>query len=77
VLARRLHAAYGSAVAVVNAGSGGNQVIGPPEYSAQKPFAGQPSARDRLERDVLGRSGGTAVIWLEGIGRSVTGRRTG
>jgi lysophospholipase L1-like esterase len=67
VLARRLHAAYGNAVAVVNAGIGGNQVIGPPEYSAQNPFAGGPSARDRLERDVLGLSGVTAVIWLEGI----------
>ncbi len=66
-LSRRLHAAYGNAVAVVNAGIGGNQVVGPAEYSAQKPFAGGPSARQRLERDVLSLSGVSAVIWLEGI----------
>ena len=36
-LARRLHAAYGDRVAVVNAGIGGNQVAGPAEYSAQSP----------------------------------------
>jgi len=66
-LSRRLHAAYGNRVVVVNAGIGGNQVIGPPEYSAQKPFAGGPAARQRLERDVLSLSGVSAVIWLEGI----------
>src|SRR5436309_11712554 len=66
-LARRLHAAYGDRVSVVNAGIGGNQVVGPAEYSAEKPFAGGPSARQRLERDVLSLSGVTAVIWLEGI----------
>ena len=66
-LARRLHAAYGDRVSVVNAGIGGNQVAGPPEYSAQKPFSGGPSAGQRLERDVLSLSGVTAVIWLEGI----------
>lgn len=66
-LSRRLHAAYGNRVSVVNAGIGGNQVVGPAEYSAQKPFAGGPSARQRLERDVLSLSGVTAVIWLEGI----------
>jgi lysophospholipase L1-like esterase len=66
-LARRLHAAYGDRVVVVNAGIGGNQVVGPAEYSAQKPFAGGPSARQRLDRDVLSLSGVSAVIWLEGI----------
>ena len=66
-LARRLHRAYDNRVAVVNAGIGGNQVIGPSEYSAEKPFAGGPSARQRLERDVLSLSGISAVIWLEGI----------
>jgi lysophospholipase L1-like esterase len=66
-LARRLHRAYGNRVVVVNAGIGGNQVTGPAEYSAQKPFAGGPSARQRLERDVLSLSGVSAVIWLEGI----------
>jgi lysophospholipase L1-like esterase len=67
VLARRLHRAFGSKVAVVNAGIGGNQVAGPAEYSAAKPFAGGPSAGGRLERDVLSLSGVSAVIWLEGI----------
>jgi lysophospholipase L1-like esterase len=52
---------------VVNAGIGGNQVIGPAEYSASKPFPGGPAARQRLERDVLSLSGVAAVIWLEGI----------
>jgi lysophospholipase L1-like esterase len=66
VLARRLHAA-GRKVSVVNAGIGGNQVVGPREYSPQKPFAGGPSAGARLERDVLSLSGLAAVIWLEGI----------
>ncbi|HEV2548744.1 MAG TPA: GDSL-type esterase/lipase family protein [Stellaceae bacterium] len=67
VLSRRLHAKYGGGVAVVNAGIGGNQVVGPSEYSVEKPFAGGPAARDRLERDVLSLSGVSTVIWLEGI----------
>ena len=66
-LSRRLHAAYGNRVSVVNAGIGGNQVVGPAEYSAAQPFSGGPSARQRLERDVIGLSGVSAVIWLEGI----------
>jgi lysophospholipase L1-like esterase len=66
-LSRRLHAVYGNRVAVVNAGIGGNQVAGPPEYSAQHPFAGGPAAGQRLQRDVLSLSGVTAVVWLEGI----------
>jgi lysophospholipase L1-like esterase len=67
VLARRLHAAYGNGVSVVNAGIGGNQVVGPKEYTAQKPFPGGPSALARLQRDVLSLSGVTHVIWLEAI----------
>ncbi len=67
VLSRRLHAALGNRVAIVNAGIGGNRVVGPPEYTPQKPFAGGPSAGMRLERDVLSLSGVSAVIWLEGI----------
>ncbi|HWC97542.1 MAG TPA: GDSL-type esterase/lipase family protein [Candidatus Sulfopaludibacter sp.] len=66
-LSRRLHAAFGDRYVVVNAGIGGNQVSGPPEYSAVKPFSGGPSARQRLDRDVLSLSGVSAVIWLEGI----------
>ncbi|MFL5178198.1 MAG: GDSL-type esterase/lipase family protein [Microvirga sp.] len=67
VLARRLRAAYGNRVAVVNAGIGGNQVAGPPEYSPEKPFPGGPSAAARLDRDVIGLSGVTTFVWLEGI----------
>ncbi|TMH65209.1 MAG: lysophospholipase [Betaproteobacteria bacterium] len=67
VLARRLHAQYANRVAVVNAGIGGNQIAGPAEYSAAKPFAGGPASGQRLERDVISLSGVSAVIWLEGI----------
>src|SRR5579872_140015 len=66
-LSRRVHARFGKSVSVVNAGIGGNQIVGPVAYSPEKPFSGGPSARDRVERDVLGLSGVTAVIWLEGI----------
>src|SRR5437867_11371752 len=67
VLARRLRAVHGNRVSVVNAGIGGNQVVGPGEYSTQKPFPGVPSAMARLERDVLSLSGVATVIWLERI----------
>jgi lysophospholipase L1-like esterase len=67
VLSRRLHALYGNRIAVVNAGIGGNQVAGPAEYSALKPFPGGPAAKARIERDVLELSGVTHMIWLEGI----------
>ena len=67
VLSRRLHAAFGDKLVVVNAGIGGNQVAGPAEYSAQKPFPGGPSAGQRLERDVLSLSGVKSMIWMEGI----------
>ena len=67
VLSRRLHAAYGDRVSVVNAGIGGNQVIGPAEYSPQKPSSGGPAAQQRLDRDVLSLSGVSAVILFEGI----------
>ena len=67
VLARRLRAAGGARTGVVNAGIGGNQVVGPAEYSPTKPAPGGPSAASRLERDVLTLSGVTHVIWLEGI----------
>jgi lysophospholipase L1-like esterase len=67
VLSRRLHAAYGDKVSVVNAGIGGNRVVRPAVYSPTSPAAGGPSAIDRLERDVLGLSGLSAVVWLEGI----------
>jgi lysophospholipase L1-like esterase len=67
VLSRRLRAQYGNRIAVANAGIGGNQVTGPAEYNSDKPFAGGPSAKARLERDVLSLSGVTHMVWLEGI----------
>ena len=66
VFARRLHAALGSRFSVVNAGIGGNMVVGPANYAAN-PFAGGPAATDRLERDVLSLPNVTKIIWLEGI----------
>jgi lysophospholipase L1-like esterase len=67
VLSRRLHAVHAGKVTVVNTGIGGNQVVGPASYSPASPFAGGPSALQRLDRDVLGLSGLSAVVWLEGI----------
>jgi lysophospholipase L1-like esterase len=75
VLARRLRARYGPHTVVVNAGIGGNQVLGPAQYSAATPVPGGPSAGERLERDVLSLSGVSSVVWLEGIndfGRNTT-----
>jgi lysophospholipase L1-like esterase len=66
VFARRVHALYGNRFSVVNGGIGGGMVIGPTDYAAN-PFAGGPSATDRLERDVISLPGVGAVIWLEGI----------
>jgi lysophospholipase L1-like esterase len=66
VFAQRLRARYGDRVVVVNAGIGGNRVVGPADY-ADKPIAGGPGALDRLERDVLSLSGVKHVIWMEGI----------
>ena len=63
MLSRRLHNAYGNKVSVVNEAIGGNRVIPPVVANAT---AG-PAAVDRLDRDVLGLSGLTHVIWLEGI----------
>jgi len=63
VLSRRLHSAYGNKVSVVNEAIGGNRVIPPAVVNATS----GPAAVDRLDRDVLGLSGVTHVIWLEGI----------
>ena len=74
VLSRSLHNAYGNKVSVVNEAIGGNRVIPPVVANAT---AG-PAAVDRLDRDVLGLSGLTHVIWLEGIndpGRDMARRR--
>jgi lysophospholipase L1-like esterase len=74
VLSRRLHAAYGTRVSVVNEGIGGNQVLGPATYGPETPFAGGPSALSRLDRDVLALSGLSAIVWLEGINDFGTGK---
>lgn len=63
VLSRRLHNAYGNKVSVVNEAIGGNRVVNPVVANS----AAGPAAVDRLDRDVLGLSGLTDVIWLEGI----------
>ncbi|HWC64231.1 MAG TPA: GDSL-type esterase/lipase family protein [Rhizomicrobium sp.] len=62
-LSRRLHNAYGNRISIVNEAIGGNRVVNPVTVNAT---AG-PAAVDRLDRDVLGLSGLTHVIWLEGI----------
>jgi len=67
ILSRRLHAAYGDDFVVVNQGIGGNQVVGPAEYTPAKPVPGGPSALSRLDRDITSLPGVSAVIWLEGI----------
>ena len=67
VLSRRLHAAYGDRVSVVNAGIGGNRILTPERYPPPEPFGGGPSALQRLERDLFGLSWLSAVVLLEGI----------
>lgn len=62
-LSRRLHNAYGNKVSVVNEAIAGNRVVNPVVVNS----AAGPAAVDRLDRDVLGLSGLTDVIWLEGI----------
>ena len=74
VLSRRLHAAYGNRVSVVNAGIGGNRILTPESYPPPQPFAGGPSALQRLERDLFGLSGVSAVVLLEGINDISCGR---
>lgn len=66
-LSRRLHEAYGNLVSVVNEGISGNRVT--------PPGGAGPNAQDRLDRDVLGLSGLTSVVWLEGI-NDIGGRQT-
>jgi lysophospholipase L1-like esterase len=71
-LSRRLHNAYGNKVSIVNEAIGGNRVVNPviPNSTAG------PAAVDRLDRDVLGLSGLTDVIWLEGINDVGAGHTT-
>lgn len=71
-LSRRLHNAYGNKVSIVNEAIGGNRVVNPVVANA----ASGPAAVDRLDRDVLGLSGLTDVIWLEGINDIGAGHTT-
>ena len=58
---------------VVNAGIGGNRVVGPNDYAAN-PIGGRSwRTRSASDRDVLDLSGVTSVIWLEGINDLGTG----
>lgn len=66
VLQRRLRAEYGNRWVVVNAGIGGNRVLGPTDYE-RNPGAGGPPALKRMARDVISLPGVAAVVWLEGI----------
>ena len=68
VLSRRLHAAYGDRVAVVNAGIGGNQVVGPPSTTRAEAVRRRSvgAAASRARRAAASRASST-VIWLEGI----------
>jgi lysophospholipase L1-like esterase len=62
-LSRRLHNAYGNKISIVNEAIAGNRVVNPVVPNSTS----GPAAVDRLDRDVLGLSGLTHVIWLEGI----------
>jgi len=66
-LSRRMHEAYGTRVAVIDEGIGGNRILTPEVYTPQAPFSGGPRALDRMERDVFSLGGVGAVVWLEGI----------
>jgi len=77
VVARRLQNAYGTRVVLVNAGIGGNQIVGPANYDPNNPVGGGPSVLQRLARDVIGLSGVTAVIWHEGTNDVSAGTAAG
>lgn len=66
-VATRLRAVFDGKAALVNAGIGGNRVVGPEEYTPEQPVPGGPAALERLDRDVLSLAGVTTVIWMEGI----------
>jgi lysophospholipase L1-like esterase len=63
-------------VSVVNAGIGGNRILTPETYPPPKPFPGGPSALQRLDRDLFGLSGISAVVLLEGINDISAGAST-
>jgi lysophospholipase L1-like esterase len=59
-LFRRLRAAYGRRISLVDAGIGGNRIV-------TDAGAGGPPALSRLQRDIFSLSAVSAVVWLEGI----------
>lgn len=61
-LSRRLHKIYGDSVSVVNMGISANTVVSETDVSRFN----QPVVT-RLNRDILGISGLTVVVWLQGI----------
>lgn len=61
-LSRRLHAAYGNRVSVVNAGIGGNQVTGPAVYSAEAVARFDLAALARMEQSALAMAGGPSAL---------------
>ena len=65
-LSRRLLAA-GFTMGVVDEGIAGNRILAGSEKPGPGSNAGGASALDRLDRDVIGLSGVSHVIWLEGI----------
>ena len=67
VLSRRLHAKFANAFSLVYQGIGGNQVVGPAEYTPAKPMPSGPSALSRLDRDIVALPGVSSIIWMEGI----------
>ena len=67
VLSRRLHAAYGNRVSVVNAGIGGNRILTPERYPPPQPFGGGPFGAPAPDRDLFGVSGLSGLVLLEGI----------
>ncbi len=71
-LSRRLHNAYGNRISIVNEAIAGNRVVNPVVANS----AAGPAAVDRLDSDVLGLSGLTDVIWMEGINDLGAGHTT-
>ena len=59
-------------ISIVNEAIAGNRVVNPAVANSTS----GPAAVDRLDRDVLGLSGLTHVIWLEGINDIGAGHTT-
>ena len=68
-LSIRAHRVYGNKVSIVNMGIGDNTVVSEPSDTSEP-------AVKRLDRDILGIAGLTAVVWLEGINDLGRGQNT-